>query len=130
FLLDWLAHIDGRMTPLEIGAAARAAGSLGPHGRRFAPYLLCALTEWVGDDEFSLDRYSPDFPPEEATTVQLQAGRALGRVCSAGDRAALDLLDKMARGQDGLDPRVVREAHKALEIIQQKTPKSGQGEEK
>lgn len=130
-LLDSLAHLDERMMPVEIGAAARAVGSLGPRGRRLAPHLLAILAERLSDEEFSLERFGPEFPPQEATTVQQEALRALGRICSPKDRQVLECLQQMVadRDRDGLDPRVVREAEKALGVIQQQnTPKSVQGE--
>jgi hypothetical protein len=121
-LLDTLAHVDERLMPLEVGAAARAVGSLGPRGREFAPYLLDTLTQRLSEEEFSLERYEPQFPPQEATTIQLEAVRSLGRVCSAEDLPVLTALQNFAadRGQDGLDPRVVQEAQRARKLILQR----------
>jgi hypothetical protein len=118
-LLDTLAHVDERLMPLEVGAAARAVGSLGPRGREFAPYLLDTLTKRISEEEFSLERYEPQFPPQEATTVQLEAVRSLGRVCSAEDLPVLTALQNFAadRSRDRLDPRVVQEAQRARKII-------------
>jgi hypothetical protein len=130
-LLDSLAHLDERMMAVEIGAAARAVGALGPRGRWLAPHLLAVLAERISDEEFSLDRYGPEFPPEEATTVRREAVRALGHVCSPQDRKALEYLQQLVAGRDrdGLDPRVIREAENALASIQhQNTPKSPPGE--
>src|SRR4029079_15424645 len=81
-LLDTLAHLDERLMSLEVGAAARAVGSLGPRGRDFAPYLPDTLPQRLSEEEFSLERYEPQFPLEQATTIQLEAVRSLGRVCS------------------------------------------------
>ena len=118
-LLDSLAHVDPRMTASEVGAAVRAVGSLGPRGREFAPYLLGTIAERFSEEEFSLERYEPQFPPHEATTVQLEAVRALAQVCSAEDRQILEVLRYLAqdRGPGELDRRVVREAQSALELI-------------
>lgn len=116
-LLDTLAHVDQRMTAVEVGAAARAVRSLGLSGRAFAPYLLDMLIERF-TEEFSLKRYEPEFPPEEATTVQLEALRALARVCSPEDQSVLTVVRQLAEDRsDELDPRVVREAQLALELI-------------
>jgi len=116
-LLDTLAHVDGRMTPIEVGAAARAVGSLGPRGRELAPYLLDALVARLSAEEFSLERFDPEFPPDEATTVQLEVVRSLAKVCSAEDRDALAGLRQLAEDRGGEDPRVVREAQRALKLI-------------
>lgn len=117
-LLDALAHVDERLTVVEIAAAARAAGSLGSGGRQFAPFLLQALAVRLSAEEFSLERYEPQFPPQEATTVQLEIVRSLGLFCSPNDQQALEVLRDLGedRGR-GLDPRLVREARHALELI-------------
>ena len=125
-LLDALAHVDERMTVLEVAAAARAAGSLGSGGRQFVPFLLQALAVRLSAEEFSLERYEPQFPPHEATTVQLEIVRSLARVCSPNDQPALAVLRDLGedRGR-GLDPRLVGEARHALELI---LTRPGQGE--
>lgn len=117
-LLDSLAHVDERMTVLEIAAAARAAGSLGPDGRQFVPVLLQTLSVRLSSEEFSLERYEPQFPPHEATTVQLEVVRSLARICSPQDQQALTVLRDLSedRGR-GLDPRLVKEARHALELV-------------
>jgi hypothetical protein len=124
-LLDTLAHADEGMVALEIGAAARAAGSLGPRGRALIPYLLDTLALRISEEEFSLERYALQFPPDEATTVQLEAVRSLGRIAAAEDGEVLTALRQLAedQGQSGLDPRVAREARRALELLQ---PKHGE----
>jgi len=119
-LLDSLAHVDERMNAMEAGAAARAVRALGPSGCSLAPYLLDALNQRVGEEEFSLERYEPQFPPHEATTIQLEAVRSLGEVCAAKDLEVVTALRELAgaHGQAGPDPRVAREAQRALENIQ------------
>lgn len=119
-LLDTLAHADEQMTALEIGAAVRAAGSLGPRGRGLAPYILDTLTQRISEEEFSLERYELQFPPGEATTVQLEAVRSLSRISSAADQEVLTALRQLTanQGQYELDSRVVREAKQALELLQ------------
>jgi len=120
-LLDTLGHVDERISAREVGAAARAARSLGPRGRELAPYLLDALSlRLLGEEEFSLERYATDFPPEEATTIQLEAVRALAAVASPGDGEVLRMLRHLAarRVSDSLDSRVVREARHAVETIE------------
>jgi hypothetical protein len=115
-LYDTLAHIDERMTAIEVGAAARAAGSLGPRGRDLAPYLLDTLIDRFSGDEFSLERYGSDFPPAEATTVHLEAVRSLGRICSAEDHEVLAALRRLLDSRIP-DARVAREARRAVELI-------------
>ncbi|HKI03527.1 MAG TPA: hypothetical protein VKK31_16230 [Thermoanaerobaculia bacterium] len=121
-LLDTLAHTDERTVSMEIGAAVRAAGSLGPRGRELVPYLLDTLALRISEEEFSLERYEPQFPPNEATTVQLEAVRSLSRIASAEDREVLTALRQLAdnQGQYELDPRVVRDARRAVELLQRK----------
>ena len=115
-LLDTLAHVDERVSPVEVGAAARAAGSLGPRGRQFAPYLVETLTVLrFSAEEFSLERFDPLFPADEATTVQIEAVRALGRVCIAEDHEVLDALDTLAKD---VNPRIATEARRAMTLIQ------------
>jgi hypothetical protein len=115
-LYDTLAHVDERMTAIEVGAAARAAGTLGPRGRDLAPYLLETLVDRFSGDEFSLERYGSDFPPAEATTVHLEAVRSLGRICSAEDREVLAALRRLLDSRIP-DARVAREAQRAVELI-------------
>lgn len=115
-LLDTLAHVDERMTAIEVGAAARAAGALGPRGHDLAPYLLETLIDRFSGDEFSLERYDSDFPPEEATTVHLESVRSLGRICSAEDREVLAALGRLVESPDA-DARVRLEARRAVESI-------------
>jgi hypothetical protein len=119
-LLDTLANADERMMPMEIGAAARAAGSLGKRGRDFAPYLLDALSLRIMPEEFSLERYDQEFPAAEATTAQREIVRALGRIASPDDRDVVDTLRQLAAspGSDTLDPRLPAEAQRALRMIQ------------
>jgi len=118
-LLDVLAHIDERMSPVEVGAAARVVGALGSGGHQFAPYLLETIGQRFSSEEFSLERYDAAFPAGEATTVQIEAVRSLGRVCSAQDLEVVMVLRQIV--SDGSrttsDPRVVREAVRALALV-------------
>jgi hypothetical protein len=109
-LLDAVAHLDERMTAIEVGAAVRAVGSLGRRGAAFAPYLVEALHERFAESEFSLERYAPEYPDAEATTVQLEAVRALGRI--GGARDALERLRKNSE----LDERVYAAIDDAIQI--------------
>jgi hypothetical protein len=119
-LLDTLAHPDERMTALEIGVAARAVRSLGGRGRVFARYLLETLTEQYAEEELSLEGYQARPLPGEATTVQLEVVRTLGRVCAVEDREVLTVLRNLAadRGIGGWDPRLKGEARTALTLIE------------
>lgn len=117
-LLDSLAHVDERMPAVEVGSAARAVRSLGPRAHQFAPYLLGTLLERFSEEEFSLEGYGPKFSPKDATTVQLESVRSLGRICSVEDHQVMEVLLLLVgdRGDD-LDPRVVQEAKNALKLI-------------
>lgn len=119
FLLDSVAHVEERTAAVEAASAARATGSLGPGGRQLAPYLLRTLSEPFSEEEMSLDRYQLDFPQNEATTAQLEAIRALGRVAAMEDRQVIESLTALAErpSSDRMDPRVGPEARKALAQI-------------
>lgn len=117
-LWDVLAHVDERMMATELGAAARAVRSLGPRGCALAPHLLGTLSARLSEEEFSLERYGPQFPPHEATTVQLEAVRSLARVCAGEDRQVMAALRRLLDEQGGtLDPRVVQEVRRALQLV-------------
>lgn len=119
-LLDTLVNLDERMSPVEIGAAARAAGSLGAGGRQFAPYLLEILEKRISPEQFSLERFDQRFPEREATTVQVEAIRALARICSAEDRQVIERLRTVAADPGGgytLDAAAPAEARRALAAI-------------
>ena len=120
-LVDTLAHVDERMTSLEFGAAVRAAGTLGPDGREFIPYLL-AINERFAEEEFSLNRYELSFPRAEATTVQLETVRALAAIAGREDAEALIVLRAIADSRRGssLDSRLIDRARKALETIERR----------
>lgn len=118
-LVDSLGHLDSRMSPLEIGAAARAVGSLGAHGRWFARYLLEVIALRLSPEEFSLERYEPQFPSAEATTAQIEAVRSLGRISSGADSEVIAALRRIidTGGSEGLDPRLQNEARRALDRV-------------
>jgi len=122
-LLDILAHVDERMSPVEVGAAARAVRSLGGRGRAFTPYLLDALGARLGVEEFSLERFDPRVPAAEATTAQLEIVRTLYRVAPTGDHDVQESLMQLIRDPDR-DPRLVREAQRVLDRKPLATPKS------
>ena len=121
-LLDSLANIDSGIPPIEIGAAARAVGCLGEEGRAFIPYLLAALAEKFSEEEFCLDEYAPQLPLKDTTTIELEAIRALGRICRAQDRDVLAVLRRLSEDpESGLaEKRVMREAQAAIRIIDQR----------
>lgn len=113
-LIDVLAHVDERNAPIEVGAAARAVGSLGLRGREFTPYLLEALSARLSVEEFSLERFDFRFPASEATTAHLEIVRALGRVASTDDPDVRTTLGQVIADPDR-DPRLVREAKRLLD---------------
>jgi protein SCO1/2 len=113
-LIDVLAHVDERNSPLEVGAAAHAVRSLGSRGKGFTPYLVEALTARLSVEEFSLERFDVRFPPAEATTAHLEIVRALGRVASTDDRDLRATLGQLVADPER-DPRLVREAQRLLD---------------
>ncbi len=123
-LLDVLAFFDVRMNPAEAGAAVRAAGALEARGRRFAQYLLAMIDEPVSVVEFSLVRYEPTFDRRDATTLQLEVVRSLGRISTPSDTAVLRKLQDLvaASRQPGADHRVAQEARAAIRRIERGEP--------
>lgn len=113
-LIDVLAHVDERNSPIEVGAAARAVRSLGSRGREFTPYLADALTARLSVEEFSLERFDLRYPATEATTAHLEIVRALGRVASTDDGELRATLGQVIADPDR-DPRLVREAKRLLD---------------
>jgi protein SCO1/2 len=75
-LLDALVLVDDRTTPQVVGAAARAAGSLGADRPAFQPILVSLLEWYENPDEFTLARFDPTFPAEEATNARLELASA------------------------------------------------------
>ena len=114
-LLDVLAHVDERMSPVEVGAAARAAAALGARGHRFAPYLASVLSTRISEEEFTLAHFEPRFLPADATTIQLEAIRALGEIAAHDDLSTLEALQGFAAlpAASGADPRAIRAAQLA-----------------
>lgn len=115
-ILDILAYVD-ELSPLETGAAARAVRSLGTRGRPFAPYLAEALRGRSAAEEFSLERYDPDFPSREATTVQLEVIRTLAAIGAVSDPAVSAALGQLAADTTREDPRAVRAAQRELQRL-------------
>jgi hypothetical protein len=114
-----LAELAGARSAHSFAAAARAAGALGTDAA--VPLLLRALDPEFHDDLVSLERYRPDFPPEEATTAALEAVRALGRIGPAAGaavprlRAVADRADGSAGGSAAALVVAARQALAAIE---------------
>jgi hypothetical protein len=119
-LLDVLAHFDVRMNPAEAGAAVRAAGRMGPRGRRFVQYLLAMLDEPISEQEFSLARYETRFERKDATTLKIEVIHSLGRICKPSDTGAMHKLRQLisAGNSPGADNRVTQEARAAIGRIE------------
>ncbi len=109
-----LAELSGAKHAYSLAAAARAAGALGPRAAAAVPYLQRPLDPGFHDEPMSLERYDPDFPPEERTTARLEVTRALARIGSVEvrpteatpwlapeQRPAIQALDLPAVDQDG-----------------------------
>ena len=117
-LFDTLVHLDESISAQEIGAAARAVRALDAHrGRELAPYLLETLSLQRSEEELSLERYDDGFPPEEATTIQIEAVRSLAFVATADDDHVLRVLRQLS-GDGETDRRVVRAAQQAVHAIE------------
>ena len=82
-----LAELSGAKHPYSLAAAARAAGAMGSRAAAAAPYLQRAFDPGFHDEPLSLERYDPEFPPEERTTARIEAERALARIGSLPDQA-------------------------------------------
>lgn len=112
---DVLAHPDESVRPLELGAAIRAAGTLGGRARSVAPQVLHALAHNRADVEIGLDRLSLEFDPDEATTVRLEAIRALPALAAPANLGDIRrALAELAIERPGADPRVAPAARAAL----------------
>jgi len=121
-LADAIEHFDERLMAVEIGSAARAVGMLGHAGRRFILSLVGMLSEYLSEQEFTLVRYEQEFTRSEATTIQLEAIRALGMICTERDVTAVEALRAFAVADrlSQRDPRTVDVAGAALRAIQQR----------
>lgn len=126
-LVDALAYVDERMSAVEFGAAARVVATLGPEGRRFIPYLMQTIGLRLAEEKFSLDRYETEFPPEEATTVEIEAVRSIGAVGTLEDEDALTLLRAVTQAapQSMLDPRLVEAAQEGLLAMEARAGSQG-----
>jgi len=117
-LFDTLVHLDESVSAQEIGAAARAVRALDARrGRELAPYLLETLSLQRSEEELSLERYDYGFPPEEATTIQIEAVRSLAFVATPEDDHVLRVLRQLS-GDSEIDRRVVRAAEQAVRAIE------------
>ncbi|GJL54191.1 MAG: hypothetical protein NPIRA02_13230 [Nitrospirales bacterium] len=120
YILDALAHVDEQLLAYEAAAAARVAGSIGPRARPFVPYLLRALGKRTAEEEFSLERFDPIFPREEATTFQIEAIRALVQIQPVDDPDVIHVLTKLSTASAPfahLDSRLFSEARRALQMF-------------
>lgn len=117
-VLDVLVHADEYTPTLELAAAARAAGRLGPRGRPFIPYLLQAIYLDSAAEAVSLERFAARFPSGEATTAQREAVRSLGRLATPADHGVVATLGRLAgyRG-DEWDRELVEDSRLALARI-------------
>lgn len=123
-LEDALAYVDNRMKVVELGAAIKIAGEMGREGSRFAKSMISAYNRVFSDEEFSLGGYETGFAEKDATTVQIEIIRSLGKICNKQDDHAVAFLTSVAAtsGDPGIDRRTVAEAKRSLEIISQKDP--------
>lgn len=128
-LLDSLAHTDERVLALEVGSAARAARSVKEYDRRqFVGHLVRITGRSFADEEFSLSRYSVDFPVREVTTCQLEVIDTLAVICRSDDVQAVGLLERLSQlpVSSGWDRRVIDRAAKVLQEIQSRDTLSSQ----
>jgi hypothetical protein len=95
-LLESLALVDEHANVVEVGSAAHALRSEGRRARQFIPYLVDLVAMEFAEEEFSVSRYSVDYPVAEATTPQLEALKTLAAICRPEDEAAVNLLQELA----------------------------------
>ena len=119
-IVDALANSDDEMG-YHFAAAARAAGSLGPRARPLIPHLCAGMQRYYHRDEFSLERYNPDYPQEEATTVQGEAITALAQISATSDTAVVELLNSYANGthpDTRRFPTLIKQADRSLRLME------------
>ena len=119
-IVDALANSDDEMG-YHFAAAARAAGSLGPQARSLIPHLCAGMQRYYHRDEFSLERYNPDYPQEEATTVQAEAITALAQISATSDTAVVELLNSYANGthpDTRRFPTLIKHADRSLRLME------------
>ena len=121
-LVDALAYVDERMKVVELGSAIKVVGNLGEEGSLFEESVISAFNMVFSDEEFSLNKYETGFSKDEATTIQIEIVRSLGKICSKNDDYAIKFLNSVLASSDdfGFDKRVIREAQQSLHTILQK----------
>lgn len=123
-LVDALAYVDERMKVAELGAAIHVVGNLGAKGSPFVENVINVYNRVFADEEFSLKRYELGFSKDEATTIQIEIARSLGKICHKKDDYAIKFLRMVigSSGQMGFDQRVKAAASQSLDIILQRRP--------
>jgi hypothetical protein len=119
-IVDALANSDDEMG-YYFAAAARAAGSLGPRARPLIPHLCAGMQRYYHRDEFSLERYNPNYPQEEATTVQAEAITALSQISATSNKAVVELLNSYANGthpDTRRFPTLIKHAERSLRLME------------
>ena len=78
------------------------------------------LDEPVSEQEFSLTRYETRFERKDATTLQIEVVRSLGRICTPSDAGVMHKLRQLisAGMSPGADRRVAQEARAAIGRIE------------
>ena len=126
-IVDALANSDDEMG-YHFAAAARAASSLGPRARVLIPHLCAGMQRYYHRDQFSLERYDPDYPQEEATTVQGEAIAALAQISATSDSAVVELLTSYANGthpDTRRYPMLIEHADRSLRLMRSReTPRT------
>jgi cytochrome oxidase Cu insertion factor (SCO1/SenC/PrrC family) len=121
-LVDALAYVDERMKVVELGSAIKVVGNFGVEGSLFGESVISAYNRVFSDEEFSLERYEVGFSKDEATTIQIEIVRSLGKICNKKDDYAIKFLNSVLTSSDdfGFDKRVTTEAQRSLNIILQR----------
>ena len=127
-LVDALAYVDERMKVVELGSAIKVVGNLGEEGCLFEESVISAFNMVFSDEEFSLNKYETSFSKDEATTIQIEIVRSLGKICSQNDDYAIKFLNSVLASSDdfGFDKRVIKEAQQSLHNILQKQSSESQ----
>lgn len=96
YICDYVKNADDYGLAYETGVGVYAAGTLGPLADELLDDLVNLFHREFSEPEFSLDRYSLEFPPLESTSVKLEIIHAIRKIGVANNERALELLQACA----------------------------------
>jgi protein SCO1/2 len=117
FVCEYVNNLTDYGLAFEAGAGARAAAELGPAGSNLLDALVALFYREFSEPEFSLDRYSLDFPSLEATTARLEIIKAFQRIGFRNNPRVEKLLQTCANSSNPKfvsDPRIAEAASRVL----------------